>query len=41
MNTITLIEKLQQETVLAKDEYIYLIENCSEKDREILAAKAR
>lgn len=41
MNTITLIEKLQQETVLAKDEFIYLIENCSEKDREILAAKAR
>lgn len=41
MNTIMLIEKLQKETVLTKEEYVFLIKNCSEKDREYLAAKAR
>ena len=40
MNTITLIEKLWQDTVLAKEEYVYLIRNCSLKDRELLAARA-
>lgn len=41
MNTITLIEKLQQDTVLTKEEYVYLIKNCGEEDRELLAGKAR
>ena len=41
MNTLTLVEKLWQDTVLTKEEYVYLIENCSEKDREFLAKKAR
>ena len=40
MNTITLIEKLWQDTVLAKEEYVYLIRNCSMEDRELLAARA-
>jgi iron-only hydrogenase maturation rSAM protein HydE len=40
VNTITLIEKLWQDTVLAKEEYVYLIRNCSLKDRELLAARA-
>lgn len=40
MNTITLIEKLWQDTVLAKEEYVYLIRNCSLEDRELLAARA-
>lgn len=41
MNTITLIERLQQDTVLTKEEYVYLITNCSGEDRELLARKAR
>ena len=40
MNTLTLIEKLWQDTVLAKEEYVYLIRNCSMEDRELLAARA-
>jgi len=35
------MEKLWQDMVLTKAEYVYLIKNCSEKDRELLARKAR
>lgn len=41
MNNIALIEKLEQNTALTKEEYIKIIEDCSEADRELLSRKAR
>lgn len=41
MNTTLLIEQLQENQVLSREEYTFLIENCTQKDRELLADKAR
>ena len=41
MNTTLLIEQLQENQVLSREEYTFLIENCTKKDRELLADKAR
>lgn len=36
-----LIERLQQEHILKEEEYAFLIENCTDEDRVLLADKAR
>lgn len=41
MNITTLIKQLEKDSILSKEEYIYLIENCTEEHRELLANKAR
>lgn len=41
MNTNILIEQLQQNHVLSKEEYTFLIKNCTKEDRALLANKAR
>lgn len=40
MIVLELIEKLQNTSTLAKDEYIYLIKNCNEEDAKVLFEKA-
>lgn len=41
MDTINLIEKLEQTHILEKEEYIYLITSCKKEETEILFQKAR
>ena len=41
MDTIKLIEKLGQEHILEKEEYIYLITSCQKEETELLFEKAR
>lgn len=41
MDTIKLIEKLEQEHILEKEEYRYLITSCKEEETELLFQKAR
>lgn len=41
MNTINLIEKLWQEHILEKEEYIHLITSCNQEEMELLYQKAR
>ena len=36
-----LIEKLEQEHILTKEEYITLLTSCDQKQTELLSAKAR
>ena len=41
MDTINLIEKLEETHILEKEEYIYLITSCKKEETEILFQKAR
>jgi biotin synthase len=41
LNTKTLIRQLRQDTVLTQEEYIFLIQNCTGEERELLSNLAR